>query len=144
RAFEHEFEQARRGKAFYVRNDIVWTAMLDSRDMLFIRVTGWAKRMYRQGGFWGTIQANHLKQLFVKLPSSTLSSDEVTVGRSRRNSFERLFPEAATRGSLCPSDVDSLKKRFVEALKPIVADRDSHRAHPYEKAASVDNAMLGL
>ena len=63
-----------------------------------------------------------------------------TIHQSIRAAFVKRLPEAAERNSVCHSDVDVLRNSFWDTLKPVIVDRDSFRAHPYEKKGSQASA----
>ena len=48
------------------------------------------------------------------------------------------------RGHIVPEDVEALKDAIWDKLVPVVKDRDSFRAHPYDGEAKADAKALGL
>ena len=148
RAIEKELERRLGKYRFQINNDLIWMTLLDSRDALFIHYASWAKSIVQTGGFFGVVKAHHLTKLYVPRAKTKVKDDHTALAKlqeeRRRAKFEEVFPEAAARGKMQPSDVDALKDHFYALAHPVINDRDVHRAHPYERQAKGDFKMLRL
>ena len=145
RAFLESLEFATRGKPFRVHNDIVWLLVLDARDMLVVHLASWCKGSYRAGGFFGQLRAHHLPDL--RRGSDTPSGDPLLDALTHREHVAaraRLFPGIQDRAGIRQEDLDDLKDRFEAHIAHVVADRDHHRAHPWERGDPGQTKMLDL
>lgn len=134
-AFKADLDKITRGKLFRIRNDIVWSMLLDTRDMLVVHLASWAKGVYEKGGLIGQLQAHHCRDLPRARPKTERDDDEGWTRRRDREhaeSFGRLFPSSKERYPE-PADVEELRSRFIDRTAPLLDDRSQNRAHPYEK-----------
>lgn len=145
-AFEQALRTTTKDKPFVIRNDDLWNTMLAARDALFIHFASWARGAYQSSGLFAQLKAHHLSELYIKRPRGRIANAGLSgeLARARRSTMEACFPDAASRGKVLGEDVDALNERFVDITRPIVRDRDSHRAHPYEKGQPGTAAMLHL
>jgi len=146
-AFHAELEFVARTKAFLVRDEVVWTMVIDWRDALVTHFTSWVRGMYEKGGFLGQVQAHCLKNLRQKPKPGEANRPqdwlERLVAKNKSASFQRLFPDVKATFPQ-PVDVASLRDRFINAFTPVVDDRDSNRAHPHEAQYAKNAKMLDL
>ena len=146
-AFQTELEFVTRRKTFLVRDEVVWTMVIDWRDALVTHFASWVRGMCEKGGFLGQIQAHCLKELKQKSKSDKGKRHkdwlEQLVAKSQTTSFQRLFPGVKATFPK-PKDVESLRGRFIDAFTPVVDDRDSNRAHPHEDEHAKNAKMLDL
>lgn len=149
--FQEELTQRTRGEEFIIFNDIVWQTLIDSRDKLVIDLASWAMGLYSSNGKLGHLAANCAPQLFVSRRIDPRESEDVKMTlRHRREVYERLFPDAVTRGGKpTKDDVQRLNDEFHAKALPLVQDRNDNRAHAYEprpkkKGTVARAAMLPL
>jgi len=69
-AFVSELDRATQAKPFRIWNDILWTMVLDTRDMLVIHLASWTKGIYGRGGLLGQVKAHHLADLPTGRPAT--------------------------------------------------------------------------
>lgn len=137
-AFVAELEIVSRGKEFRIAHDILWTMLLDSRDMLVINLGSWCKAAHSQGGLFAQIRAHHLGDFpRRRRTNGGLLEDE------HQAAFRRLFPGVETANPK-PQDIDVLKNRFESKTAPVRQDRDNNRAHPWERGHGGNVKMLDL
>lgn len=152
RAFVNELERVTRGKPFTIRNDILWTIVLDSRDKCVIDLfslsvemrhgvrplaPGARERVSRsflnkRGVFFYLL--NHYRERLTRTYVAHPSDDEYEVAhhtRGKAEVFERLFPGCTTE-SPSPADIENLCERFRLRMFPLGQDRNKNRAHAYE------------
>jgi hypothetical protein len=147
-AFQNELLGVTKGTTFAIANDIVWRAMLDSRDANVIAFASWCKGSTASGGFFRTLKSCFLPSIPVRRP---WRADPPEVEEAQADTFDqvyastrsRLFPLAQGRGIRHP-DVDDLANGFAKAAEPLLADRDDNRAHPFERSNRGTLKMLNL
>ena len=146
-AFQAELHRVTRGKPFTIWNDVVWTMVLDCRDAFVTHFASWIRGMYEKGGFLRQIQAHHLKDLRRRWKAGTAVRPERWINEllsgNHSESFGRVFPEVKTTFPK-PDDIEALRDRFITSFNPVVGDRDSNRAHVYEKTHAKNAKMLDL
>jgi hypothetical protein len=108
RAFQEEVDARIGRRKIPIQNDHAWRMAFDTRDALTIHLASWAKRALSSGGLFGQLKAS-LGALYVPKAKSKAIGPQ-----SRRELFERLFPGAASRGKVLPSDIDVLTDRYVD------------------------------
>jgi hypothetical protein len=150
-AFVRELDRVTRGEPFTIMNELVWTAMIDARDMLVIHFSQWICSATGEGGVLTRLKHFPASTFYVRRkPSKLLDSSGIIGPRltdeqrraiardlrdvehgSRLAVFAKLFPEAAS-APRAPNraDWDALTTRFEERLGPVVHDRNQNRAHP--------------
>lgn len=131
---QQELELRSRGEAFLIFNDIVWKTVLDSRDMLVIHLASWAKGLCSSKGSLTRLSENCAPQLFAAkgIGRSVSELERITL-RHRRETYERLFPDAVGRGGRpTADDVRQVVKCFKAMAEPLIDDRNCNRAHVYE------------
>jgi hypothetical protein len=144
RAFERELI-ARTGEyTFQIANTVVWDAMFAKRDLLVIQFASWIRGMYKQGGFFGQLRAHHLQELRDAFMTSRTEPPRIPGRDPRRLRIDARLPGAAQRGTLDAIDIDALKDAVYTEFKPLVDDRDSFRAHPFERGQKANARMLAL
>jgi hypothetical protein len=121
-----ELSRVTRGKPFTIHHPTMWTMALSERDMVIVGAASWIKGFYSDGGFLRLVQAGDLWGL-------ALRWQEQEPDASRREAFRRLFPGATGRGIPNASDIDALVASLADQFRPLVQDRHTHRAHPFEK-----------
>jgi hypothetical protein len=133
-AIAHELTTASRGKPFRIWHDTMWMMALDVRDMHVLCLASWLKAMFARGGFFGQLGAHYLKRLAIKKPSGTSGGIAAIVAKNQAVAFQRLFPDCAVT---CPmgADLNALKQRFIERVRPVITERDTRRAHPFERVS---------
>jgi hypothetical protein len=138
RAFQEEVDARIGRRKIPIQNDHAWRMAFDTRDALTIHLASWAKRALSSGGLFGQLKAS-LGALYVPKAKSKAIGPQ-----SRRELFERLFPGAASRGKVLPSDIDVLTDRYVDVglarpkrrmlankpLKQTAAPRRDHQRLP--------------
>jgi len=150
-AFVRELDRVTRGEPFTIMNELVWTAMIDARDMLVIHFAQWIRSATGTGGVLTRLKDCPASTFYVRRrPSESLDSSPIAGTRlteeqrrlyareerdaghaSRLALFATLFPEAAaTPRAPNHADWDALTTRFGERLGPVVHDRNHNRAHP--------------
>lgn len=146
KCFEEELVKRIGSRTFIIANSVVWDAMLAKLDLFTIRFASWVRGMVEPGGFFGQVQSHHIRDLRSAWRAQPRIDDEIQSLHisNRRQHLEILFPAATVRGQIDPKDVDDLKNAMWNKLQPIVKDRDSLRAHPYDGEAKADAKMLGL
>jgi hypothetical protein len=114
-ALRAELTTATRGKDFRVWNSVVWTMVVDMRDMHVIHLTSWARVLTGRKGLFRALQRFPIKLLRAMSPGS----------------FGKLFPQA--QGD-APSegDFDQLVSKLLVLIEPLTVDRNSNRAHSFE------------
>lgn len=146
-AFAAELERVTRDKPFRIWGSAVWMMILDSRDTHVTHLASWLKALYRKGGFFGQLAAQHSRALQRKWrpqPGSQHSEHFAAILKEQHDeAFSRLFP-GVTRAVPGPGDFDALRQRFIDAVKHVVADRDENRAHPYEKSGAASGTAKQL
>jgi hypothetical protein len=133
-AFAAELDRISHSKPCRIWNLTLWTMLLDTRDAHVIHLSSWLKSMYQPGGFFGQIVAHHLKELprrWRRLSELEGSLEARLLESSHDKAFSELFPGAG-RAFPSPADVNALKDRFVEMVKPVIDDRHNNRAHPFD------------
>lgn len=150
-AFVRELDRVTRREPFTIMNELVWTAMIDARDMLVIHFSQWICSATGEGGVLTELKHCPASTFYVcrkpkELPDSSrlvgprlTEEQRRTIARelrdvehgSRLAVFAKLFPEAAS-APRAPNraDWDALTTRFEERLGPVVHDRNHNRAHP--------------
>lgn len=141
KAFENELVARTCTRVFNIANTVVWDAILAKRDLLVIHFASWIRGMGTGGGFFGQLGAHHLREL--RDAFDNVCRDTVDVGRRRARVVAR-FSAAEQRGRLEPGDIDDLRSAVRTELEPVVLDRDSFRAHPYERGQKANARMLAL
>lgn len=144
RAFHDELSASTLRKEFAIRNQAVWTLLLDTRDMLVVHLASWCRAAYGNGGLFGQLKGLHLADLRRK--KRVKAHDNTPAGRAERGldaAYERRFPGVA-HVKLQPADVDKLKDWFVATVERVVDDRDNNRGHPWEKSNKASVVMLEL
>ncbi len=151
-AFVRELDRVTRREPFTIMNELVWTAMIDARDMLVIHFSQWICSATGEGGVLTGLKHCPASTFYVCRKPKELPDSSRLVGprlaeeqrrafarevrdakhASRLALFAQLFPEAAS-ASRSPNhaDWDALMTRFEERLGPVVHDRNEHRAHPH-------------
>ena len=142
-AFVEELERVTGGEEFIIENDIVWTALLDSRDMLIVHLASWAKAMYNRGGFFGQLQAHYLN--YIKRSPKDLTSEDMNLEQCAE-AYDKLFPwkDGASHPTTKPYDIKALKQCFIAEFSSVTNDRDINRAHFFDEGDKVKAAMLDL
>lgn len=147
-AMEAELRSVTKDADFAIANDIVWQAMLDTRDANVIALASWCKGAGESGGFFGRLKGQHAHRFPVSRPWR--SSDPVRETRQgERFSADytalrnALFPFAVDR-TLQHSDVDELRSAFDIRVAPLLRDRHANRAHPFEKSGRGQAKMLAF
>lgn len=136
RAFVDDLERVSQDEEYAIRNTVVWTALLDSRDMLVIHLADWCRAALNSGGLLGKVGAS-LNELPRRWPNSRRdpthgSPFNSEIEKGHDDAFGRLFP--AAKGKCAePGDVDKLKERWTNLIKDLKADRDQNRAHYYSQ-----------
>lgn len=150
RAFVDELDSVSRRKPFTIRNDIVWSMMLDLRDKLVIDLYSLTVEMrhgmrpldpnvYVSRKFMGK------RGLFIEIRDHYLGSltrtyaphpddDEYEVEQhteTKAECFARLFPNCAA-DSPRAADIEGLCERFRVHMEPLGKDRNKNRAHAQE------------
>lgn len=140
-----ELERVTRGKTFRICNDVMWTTLLDSRDMLVVHLASWARATYGAGGLFGRLQALHVRDLRRK--ETKKAGGDAHLAQMDREAldatYSRLFP-GVDPSRIGPSDLAALRNRFASEVAHVVADRDNHRAHAWEKNNRADVRFLKL
>lgn len=146
KAFEQELVKRIGSRKFIIANTVVWDAMIAKRDLLTIRFASWVRGMVEPGGFLRQVRSHHINDLRNAWNARAPLHEELAVLHTthRRSRLEKLFPTAVARNQIDPVDVDALKDATWDKLRPVVQDRDSFRAHPYDGEAKADARMLGL
>lgn len=147
-AFTAQLERATRGKPFRIWHGSLWMMILDSRDAHVIHFGSWLKSMYSGGGFFGQLQAHHLRSLprkWRRLREAPNSLEARLLEPSHDEAFAELFP-GNTEPFPKPAAVEALKQRFISTVSPVIEDRHANRAHPYEGTgrASASAKMLNV
>lgn len=141
KSFENELIARTGTRVFNIDNTVVWDAILAKRDLLVIHFASWIRGMATGGGLFGQLRAHHLRELRVAFES--VCADTADIGRRRARVVSR-FSAAEQRGRLDPADIDELRSAVRTELEPVVLDRDSFRAHPYERGQKANARMLAL
>lgn len=134
-AFVSDLEKVSRGEEFGFRNEAVWTAMLDSRDMLIIHLADWCQAMLKDGGLLGKLQ-KHSGQFSKTIPKSRLGEDEhlnASLQETYKESFGRIFPDNDLQRIPQAKDFSALKELIKQKTTELQADRDQNRAHYYSQ-----------
>ncbi|MCE9573522.1 MAG: hypothetical protein K8W52_10225 [Deltaproteobacteria bacterium] len=139
-ALENELVRRLGEHPFIIRNDLLWISLLDTRDALVILMASWVRGMTEGGGFFARLKGTGSNALFVARPKK----DDEDETAERRERFESRFPASAAAGSVRHEHVDELKDSLYKALKHVVEDRDSFRAHPYEAGGKATARMLAI
>ncbi|MGE5733737.1 MAG: hypothetical protein ACM34E_01495 [Acidobacteriota bacterium] len=148
-AFQAELDEATRGKEFLIQNDVLWLILLDSRDMLVVHLASWAKAIYTNGGLIGQLQASHAKSFSRRRTwVDKYEADDEALKQfhdeSHTAAFKRLF-SSDSEPFPKPIAFNTLRDNFARRMEPVVQDRSSNRAHPYEAVQKKANAkMLSL
>jgi hypothetical protein len=145
-AFVAELDRVTRGKAFEILNDAVWKMLLDHRDAMVTHLASLAKSMYSPGGLFSVVMAHCLHALPRRRAWGLDRHDahlQAAYDDAHKAAFERLFPASSTRTPK-PVDLEALKDRFFALTRPVVADRDANRAHPFEEERGRITKMLGF
>jgi hypothetical protein len=136
-----------RGKPFAIKNDVVWTMLLDYRDAFVIHFASWVRGMYEKGGFLRQIQAHYLRDLRAKWKAGSATRSPSWIhdflAANHAETFSRLFPAVKTALPK-PGDVEAMRDNFVDKFEAVVGDRDSNRAHPYEQEYAKNSRALDL
>ena len=114
-AIRAELKAASRGKNFFVWNSVVWTMVLDMRDMHVIDLTSWARVLTGRKGLFKTLRRFPMKLLRSAAPDA----------------FVSLFPNAQGDTPL-EADFEELVTRLLTRIEPLTLDRNSNRAHRFE------------
>lgn len=131
-ALQEQLERVSRGKTFTIHNDLMWLCAFDARDMCVIRLVDWAKAEQQRGGLF-RILPSHSKR-FSKKRAWTDADEPDDPGYAREldeahaNSFRKLFPNCTTRHPK-PADIELLRTRFNDMMKPLADDRSQNRVH---------------
>jgi hypothetical protein len=139
-----ELERVSRGKPFNAWNDVVWWMLADHHQVLVTELASWARSLCQPGGLFGQLQAHHLSAFPEKRTwGKEGEAADLTrlFDRNYAAARQRVFPAASA--ALKPEDVTALKGRFHDDFKPLIEDRHV-RAHPYERASSVNAKMLDV
>jgi hypothetical protein len=132
-AFEAELIARTGTREFEIANTVIWAAMIAKRDLLVIHFASWIRGITGNGGLFKQLRANHFPELR-RAFSATRTEQPGIAGRDRRRvQIDLRLPGAAQRGRLDPADIDDLGTAVHGELAPVVADRNSFRAHPYER-----------
>jgi hypothetical protein len=146
-AFVKELDRATRLKPFRICNDILWTVVLDSRDMLVIHLASLVKGACASGGLMRQLKEHHLPELpAARRPTERTDDDSYLRGildSGHQEAFSRLFP-AAKGPQATGSDLDALTKRLRLAAEPLLKDRNQNRAHAFERRGRGSAKMLEL
>ncbi|MEZ4253897.1 MAG: hypothetical protein R3B99_37300 [Polyangiales bacterium] len=150
-AFVRELDRVTRREPFTIMNELVWTAMLDARDMLVVHFSQWIRSATSAGGVLTGLKHCPASSFYVPRKPKELPDSSRIVGprlteeqrrafaRERRDAghasrlavFAKLFPGAASvPRAPNRADWDALTTRFDERLGPVVQDRNHNRAHP--------------
>ena len=143
-AYQAELDRVSRGKPFRIWNDIAWRSMIDVRDSLVIHLSSWTEGVYQQGGLFGKIKAGLMSELAQKRKwgqEGTSEDRDRIDDKSHAKVYQRLFPANPT-GKPGTADIDALKDQFVAATQPMRDDRNTNRAHPYERIKQAKADML--
>ncbi len=151
RAFVDELDRTSRGQPFTIRNDIVWTMLLDLRDKLVIDLysltvemrhgikpptVNVSRRFMRKRGLFIEIRDHYLASLtrtYVRHPDDDEYEFEQHT-EAKAECFARLFPNCtADTPSAC--DIEDLCERFRVHMVPLGDDRNKNRAHAQEGEA---------
>lgn len=144
KAFEHELVARTGTREFEIANTVVWDAMFAERDHLVIQFASWIRGMYKPGGLLGQLCAKHLQELRTAFAASRSEAPKLHGRDPRRLRIDARFPVAAQKGTLDPSDIDALRDAVQTEFKPVVEDRDSFRAHPFERGQKATARLLSL
>lgn len=147
-AFAAELDRVTRGKPFRIWGSAVWMMALDSRDAYVTHLASWVKAAYSKGGALGQLQAHHARDFPRKWrqhgDGPKHDQHFASILRKQHDQlFARMFPEAVG-ASPGVQDFDGLRKRFVERVEGVVADRDANRAHPYERDGTASSSVRQL
>jgi len=144
-AVQKELDRVTRGKPFKIWSDIAWMLLLDTRDALVIHFGSWAKSVYAKGGFLRQVQAQHIRLFRRRRNSSDVDHEDPylkdLLAHYHKEAFARLFPTVTTILPR-PADIERVKDSFADQFALLVGDRDSNRAHPYERPQSSSARML--
>jgi hypothetical protein len=147
-AFNDELARVTRGRRFWIRNEPVWTIVLDSRDMLVIHLASWCKSVYEPGGLLRKVQGAFSSLLRPNRRTSAARRSkqgdphlEAWRDDFHLEAFKRLFPSADSHGASA-ADVDALKDRFCKHVKPVLRDRSDNRAHAFEPKPAEGNVKM--
>jgi hypothetical protein len=134
-AFTTELNRVTRAKPFEAFNDIVWSMLFASHDLLIIDLASWGKQVYRSGGLLGVLRGEFcgsFKRKRVRHPSEAGRRHLTTVYDAKHlEAFERLFG-VGTKGNVSHAHFEALTNRVAARFAPIIDERDKRRAHPYE------------
>jgi hypothetical protein len=146
-AFVQELDRATRLKPFRICNDILWTVVLDSRDMLVIHLASWVQGACSSEGLMWQLKAHHLRELpALRRPTERTDDDAYLCGlldRGHQEAFARLFP-SATGNEATGKDLDALTRRLRCTAEPLLKDRNANRAHAFERRGRGSAKMLEL
>ena len=149
-------------RPFRIRNDIVWQTIVDSYEMLIIDFASLIRGMCQEGGFFGQLK-QHCAELRVRsyrkfkatepciaenprnpmtdeqrknLVKYVMLDEQKMYARIAEEAFDFLFPSAkgAEERRANHDLIDELKNDFMKVAEEVVKDRDSFRAHRYEKS----------
>jgi hypothetical protein len=144
KAFEQELVARTGTREFEIANTVVWDAMFAERDHVVIQFASWIRGTYKPGGLLGQLCARHLQELRAAFGASRSEVPKLHGREPRRVRIDARFPAAAQRGTLDPSDLEALRDAVQTEFKPVVEDRDSFRAHPFERGQKATARLLSL
>lgn len=134
-------EEVTNGKLFDIHDSVLWTMILDSRDVLVIDLADWAKGQLGKGGgsFLRKFQGPLLGTLVRKPSWVTRPERDGTLREGNRVTYAaaraRLFPDLDSSAKVTQADIEKLIGRFDEVFRPVVLDRNQNRAHAFEQQA---------
>ena len=138
KAFDAELNAVTRGKPAQIRNHIIWSTMLHSRDAFVIHFSSWAKHSLDDGDGLFSVLRNSCPTLLVrrlprKFDPHVGDFGDVQFRIVHRQVFEKLFPLVVGRHpeNVRLSDIEPLEHKFRAETAAVRDDRDANRAHPY-------------
>lgn len=137
---EQELRAATRGRTFRVHNSLVWTSLLDMRDMGIVDLCSFLEGLTERGGLFD--QLADRGAAFPRTPTDRDPADLPGYQRIFRQVFPNCTADKATR-----TEFRELTQTFREAFDHVTLDRNQNRAHRYERLSRErpygDVRMLG-
>jgi hypothetical protein len=142
RRFERALFQRIGERRYFIKNKTIWSALLAERDLVIIDFASWVRGICEKGGFFGQLQAHHV-QCLRSARSKIFKKSRSPWETCRQKAWGDLF-DNVTHDQIKPELIKKPKDTTWESLKPVVTDRDTHRAHRHEHSESKEGNVLAL